>query len=167
METMWALTNEGLFEIAVNNGTPNGYFAKKLQRGEADLYRAEELQKAHGMIFPEIEPEGLILCEEDTGRWYIVEMAEDIIIGFEEIDYIEGFKEKEIEALRTKGYFQEYCSDAFYITGKALKEEEVDWLEEEKDRIQNLDDEGVYYWDASIDYICQLDKLETASRIPS
>lgn len=167
METMVTLTNMGIFEIAGNSGNPNEYFAKKLERGEATLHRAIDLQKAHGMVFPEAEPESLILCEEDTGRWYIVEMAEDIIIGFEEIDYIEGFKEKEIEAIRATGCCPNYYGEAYYITGKALKEETVDWSDDEKEEIQSLDDEAVYYWDASIDYICQLDKLETASRIPS
>lgn len=165
METMAVLTNLGLMEIAGNAGNPNEYFAKKLQRGEAKLYRAGDLKKAHGMVFPGTEPDSLILCEEDAGRWYLVETEKGFITGFEEAEYIEGFKEMEIEALRTKGFFNAYCGDSYYITGKALKEENVDWADEEKDMIRNLDDNAVYYWGACVEYICQLDKLETASRL--
>ena len=70
---------------------------------------------------------------------------------------IEGFNAEEIEALITKGYFRE--GDAYYITGKELKKEE-------SVRDNELDDDAVYYWDDSVDYICQLDNLERASRIP-
>lgn len=158
METIVVITNKGIFEITGNADNPNEYFAKKLQKGEATIHRAIDLQKAHGMVFPDTEPESLILCEEDTGRWYIVEMAEDIIIGFEEIDYIEGFNAEEVEAIRTKGFFRD--GDAYYITGKELaKEESV--------RDHELDENAVYYWDDGVDYICHLDELERASRIPS
>lgn len=135
----------------------------KLERDRATLHRAGELKRDHGMIFSDTDPEDLVLCEEDSGTWYLVEMDEDVIGGFWETEYLEGFNAEEIEALRTKGFFRD--GDAYYITGEALKRENADWSEEEKDMIQNLEDKGVYYWDDSVDYICHLNGIENASRI--
>ena len=164
-EYMEILTNIGFVKADTERlSASEKDLCRKLERDRATLHRAGELKRDHGMIFPETEPDSLVLCEEDTGRWYIVETMDDIIIGFEEMmDYIEGFKAEEIEALRSQGFFRD--GDAYYITGEALKRENVDWSEEEKDMIQNLEDKGVYYWDDSVDYICHLNGIENASRI--
>ena len=161
---MEILTNIGIMEADTERLSAQGKeLCRKLERSEATLHRAGDLKRAHGMIFSDTDPEDLVLCEEDSGRWYLVEMDEEVITDFWEADYIEGFKAEEIEALRSQGFFRD--GDAYYITGEALKRENVDWSEEEKDMIQNLEDNAVYYWDDSVDYICYLNGIENASRI--
>lgn len=132
----------------------------KLERDRATLHRAGELKRDHGMIFADTDPEDLVLCEEDSGRWYLVEMDEDVIVGFWGAEYIEGFKAEEIEDLRNKGYFRD--GDAYYITGRELKQEE-------RFRGQEFEDSAVYavdYENGSVTEVCcQLDYLEAASRI--
>lgn len=162
---MEILTNIGIMKAdAERLSAPEKDLCMKLERDRASLHRAGDLKRDHGMIFSDTDPEDLVLCEEDSGTWYLVDMDEDTIVGFWGAEYIEGFKAEEIEAIRNKGYFHD--GDACYITGKALKRENVDWSEEEKDMIQGLEDRDVYYWLDSVDYICHLDGIENASRIP-
>lgn len=132
----------------------------KLEHDEASLHRAGDLQRVHGMIFAGSDPEDLVLCEEDSGRWYLVEMDGDTITDFWEAEYIEGFNAEEIETLRTKGVYHDGA--ACYITGKMLKQEE-------RFRGQEFEDSAVYavdYENGSVTEVCcQLDYLEAASRI--